>query len=110
MSYRNVLVLSVGLVAVAVGAAWAEEPFAVGVCTHFSQGKGHVQMNLEMIKAAGLPYGDVPNMLRTTAACACACTDANLIGPARAFAEMLLDLNYDDALVDVCRSLAIPRQ
>ena len=64
----------------------------------------------EMIKAAGLPYGDVPSMRRTTAACACACTDANLIGPARAFAEMLLDLNYDDALVDVCRSLAIPRQ
>ena len=64
----------------------------------------------EMIKAAGLPYGDVPSMRRTTATCACACTDANLIGPARAFAEMLLDLNYDDALVDVCRSLAIPRQ
>jgi tetratricopeptide (TPR) repeat protein len=64
----------------------------------------------EMIKAAGLPYGDVPSMRRTTAACACACTDANLIGPARAFTEMLLDLNYDDALVDVCRSLAIPRQ
>ena len=64
----------------------------------------------EMIKAAGLPYGDVPSMRRTTAACACACTDANLIGPARAFTEMLLDLNYDDALVDVCCSLAIPRQ
>jgi len=64
----------------------------------------------EMIEAAGLPYGSTSDMRRTTAACARACTDANLFRPAKAFTGMLLELNYDDALVDVYRSLLTPER
>lgn len=55
MRFRDIFALSLLLFAVTGRAeAIAEGPFAVGVCTHFSQGKGHVQMNLDMIKAAGI--------------------------------------------------------
>ena len=64
----------------------------------------------KMIEAAGLPYGSTSDMHRTTAACARACTDANLFRPARVFTEMLLELTYDDALVDVYRSLLTPER
>lgn len=41
---------------VAAGAQPAPDsrPFHVGVCTHFSQGKGVVEMNLDSVKAAGI--------------------------------------------------------
>lgn len=56
MRFRSVLGLSLllGSLPITWTPAKAAEPFIVGVCTHFSQGKGHVQMNLDMIKAAGM--------------------------------------------------------
>lgn len=62
------------------------------------------------IEAAGLPYGSTSDMSSATAACARACTDANLFRPAKAFTGMLLELDYDDALVDVYRSLLTPER
>ncbi len=56
MRCRTIFALSLLLLVsvVAFAEAKAEKPFAVGVCTHFSQGKGHLQMNLYMIEAAGI--------------------------------------------------------
>ncbi len=51
---RTIVLLLLASAVIASTAAAAPRQFTVGVCTHFSQNKGHVQMNLNMIKAAGI--------------------------------------------------------
>jgi polysaccharide biosynthesis protein PslG len=54
------VVISVALVALLLAvfgpaqASLGSPPFQVGACTHFSQGKGIVEMNLDSIKGAGI--------------------------------------------------------
>ena len=56
MGNVSFFLIAVGLLSGAMSSGQAEsrQPFTVGVCTHFSQGKGIIELNLQCIKAAGI--------------------------------------------------------
>lgn len=57
------------------------------------------------LKAAGLPVGDVERMRIEARDAAVACTDSGLFAVARPLTSVLIELNRDDALIDVYKSL-----
>ena len=60
------------------------------------------------LAAGGLPTGELDPMRSQTRDALVACTDAGLFDVARPLASIMLELNRDDALIDVRRSLTRP--
>lgn len=60
------------------------------------------------LAAGGLPTGELKGMRDQTRDALVACADAGLFGAARPLASIMLELNRDDALIDVRDSLTRP--
>ena len=58
------------------------------------------------LSAAGIPLGDADGARRTMEEAAAACVDARLMGISRAYLAVALEVDRDDALLGVYRSLA----
>ena len=58
------------------------------------------------LSAAGIPLGDADGARRTMEDAAAACVDARLMGISRAYLAVALEVDRDDALLGVYRSLA----
>lgn len=60
------------------------------------------------LEAGGLPVGDLDRIRSMTEEALIACTDAELFNVARPLASVLIEIDRDDALIDVRRSLMRP--